>query len=235
MPVVVTNVPRAEKAVVERLGTYGAAMIHEAQGKTGLLATFLRPIYRPVRISGSAVTCEVYPGDNWTMHVVAELLQDGDVLVISCRTPTQGGFIGDNIAYFMKKRGVRGVISEVGVRDIAQLTEMKFPVWTNSVCAQGTVKESIGNVNRPIVCGGKLIYPGDVIVADDDGVVVVPRAHATAVAEKAARQEAFEDELRGRFDAGELTLDILGLRTRLADKGVQYVDYKDDVEQGGQR
>ena len=227
MSIAVKKVDRSQQPLATKFAELGVATVHEAQGRKGLLGHSLRPIYRPVRIAGTAVTCEVAPGDNWMIHVAVELCQKGDVLVVTPTSLCHDGYFGDLLATSLQARGVRGLIIDAGVRDIATLTEMQFPVWSAAVCAQGTVKETIANVNTTIICAGQSISPGDIVVADDDGVVVVRKGEAAAVLVNAKQRVANEEEKRARFEAGELGLDIYDMRERLAAKGLQYVDSED--------
>jgi len=229
MATVVRNPQRVDPEIATAMRRFGVATIHEAQGRTGLLAPNLRPIYSGARIAGPAVTVSVPPGDNWMIHVAVEQCHEGDVLVVAPTSRCDDGYFGELLATGVRSRGVVGLVIDAGCRDIAELRAMDFPVWSRCISATGTVKETLGDVNLPVVCGGQLIRPGDLVAADDDGVVVVPREHAATVLDGCASREDKEAGTRQRYQAGELSLDVHHMRDRLAERGLRYVDTPDDL------
>ena len=227
MSIVVRNPVRTDPMVAVAFTRFGVAIVHEAQGRTGLLDPRLRPIHPGSRIAGTAVTVSVPPGDNWMIHVAVEQCRRGDVLVVAPTSHSRAGYIGELIATALRARGAPGVVIDAGCRDVAELTRMGFPVWSACVSAYGTVKETLGDVNLPVVCAGQLVTPGDVVVADDDGVVVVPRAGAADVLAASRQREEKEALSRKRYEDGELSLDVSAMREKLAAKGLVYIDAED--------
>jgi 4-hydroxy-4-methyl-2-oxoglutarate aldolase len=223
-PTIVRSIARPEPEVTQRLGELGVATVHEAQGRAGLMKPHMRPIYSTAKVAGPAVTVLSHPGDNLMIHAAVEICQPGDVLVVALVSESTDGMFGELLACSVRAHGVAGLVIDAGVRDVADLTEMKFPVWAKAICAQGTVKETAGSVNVDVVCAGALVHPGDIIIGDLDGIVVVPREQAAEVARLGGERLAKEQRSRERLSSGELGIDIYGLRAKLASLGVKYLD-----------
>lgn len=232
MGTVIRNLPRSSADVLQQFAQFGSATTHEAMGRTGLMKPYMRPIYAGASIAGNAVTALVHPGDNWMLHVAVELCKPGDILVVAVSAENTDGMFGELLATSYQSRGVLGLVIDAGCRDVAELTKMKFPVWSRSISAKGTIKATLGNVNTPVICAGALVHAGDIVVADEDGVVVVPHHAAAATLEAAQQRTQKEIKKRARLAAGELGMDIEGMRPKLAELGLTYYDNLSDVPQG---
>jgi 4-hydroxy-4-methyl-2-oxoglutarate aldolase len=228
-PTAVRTIARADRQTIEGLAREGVSTVHEAQERSGLLQPYMRPIYAGAQIAGSAVTVLANPGDNLMIHVACELVEPGDIMVVACSSENTDGMFGELLGTSLQAKGVKGLIIDAGCRDVRLLSEMKFPVWSRAISSKGTVKASLGSVNIPVVCGGALVNPGDVVVADDDGIVVVPRLTAAAVLKAAQERSAKEEKVRQRLVKGELGLDIYNMRGKLTELGLRYVDKASDV------
>jgi len=229
MGTVIRNLPRSSEQALRQFAKFGSATTHEAMGRTGLMKPYMRPIYSGASIAGNAVTALVHPGDNWMLHVAVEFCKPGDILVVAVSAENSDGMFGELLATSYQSRGVLGLVIDAGCRDVAELTNMKFPVWSRNISAKGTIKATLGNVNTPIICAGVLVHAGDIIVADDDGVAVVPHAAASVTLEAAQQRVQKEEKKRARLAAGELGLDIENMRPKLAELGLTYYDNLTDA------